>query len=134
MMQIQVCLKIHICIDGGSNVVSNNILQFYIHCTFQIILAVPTLSNGHLIIDRHQWGAGPSKVAFVAARLLHPIPHVIVTHIGYGSKPCNNVYNCSTKMRTIQDAAIAKKGLDDMKANFYVRSRRPGPCEIRLQI
>lgn len=81
---------------------------------------VPTLSNGHLIIDRHQWGAGPSRLSRAARHLQPPIPHVIVTHVGVQSRPCDTVYNCSVKMRTIQDAAVAQKGADDVNANFYV--------------
>lgn len=88
--------------------------------TFAFGSAVPTLGNGHLIIDRIQWGARDSRVADDAPRLQRPVPHVIITHVGVQSNPCGNVYNCSVKMRTIQDAAIAEKGQDDLNANFYV--------------
>ncbi|KAJ6640719.1 Peptidoglycan-recognition protein LA [Pseudolycoriella hygida] len=44
----------------------------------------------------------------------------MITHIGVQSRPCNNIYNCSIKMRTIQDSAIAEKKWDDLPANFYV--------------
>lgn len=76
---------------------------------------------GHLVIDRKQWGAtdlpsGNGK----PIPLKHPIPYVFLTHIGVQSKPCNNVYNCSIKMRTIQDSAIAEKRFTDISANFYV--------------
>lgn len=54
------------------------------------------------------------------AELTHPIPYVLVTHVGVQSNPCDNVYNCSIKMRTIQDSAIAEKSLEDLPANFYV--------------
>lgn len=82
---------------------------------------VPSLGNGHMIVERNQWGAGASRVSDTAAVLERPIPHVIITHFGVQSVPCNNIYNCSVMMRTIQDAAIAEKGLDDLNANFYVR-------------
>lgn len=82
---------------------------------------VPNLGNGHLIIDRKQWGSIQiDESSTKAVPLAHPIPYVIITHIGVQSKPCDNVYNCSIKMRTIQDSAIAERGLIDMPANFYV--------------
>lgn len=78
---------------------------------------VPNLGNDHIVIDRKQWGA--AKVA-VAPILEHPIPHVVITHIGALSNPCDSVYNCSIKMRTIQDKAVAEQNIVDLKANFYV--------------
>ncbi|XP_036335562.1 peptidoglycan-recognition protein LA isoform X2 [Rhagoletis pomonella] len=85
----------------------------YEHGTF------PNLGNGHLVIDRDQWGA--SELAKnLKIPLKHPIPYVLITHIGVQSKPCENVYRCSIKMRTIQDSAIAEKNLPDIQANFYV--------------
>ncbi|XP_050333449.1 peptidoglycan-recognition protein LA isoform X2 [Bactrocera neohumeralis] len=85
----------------------------YEHGTF------PNLGNGHLVIDREQWGASElSKTLTIP--LKHPIPYVIITHIGVQSKPCETVYKCSIKMRTIQDSAIAEKNLPDIQANFYV--------------
>ncbi|XP_037929125.1 peptidoglycan-recognition protein LA-like isoform X2 [Teleopsis dalmanni] len=85
----------------------------YEHGTF------PNLGNGHLIVDRIQWGA--SELAKkLTIPLKHPIPYVLITHIGVQSVPCLNIYKCSIKMRTIQDSAIAEKNLPDIQANFYV--------------
>lgn len=80
---------------------------------------IPNLGNGHLVIDRKQWGAATISPAN-ALSLKHPIPQIIITHIGVQSNPCDNVYNCSIKMRTIQDSSIAEKKLNDLPANFYV--------------
>lgn len=83
--------------------------------------SVPNLGNGHLIIDRKQWGSiiisdeDPKNI-----KLVHPIPYVLISHIGVQSNPCDNVYNCSIKMRTLQDAFIAEKKQIDLPANFYV--------------
>lgn len=77
------------------------------------------MGHGHLVIDRKQWGAA-SITGTVNLTLDQPIIRVIITHVGLQSKPCDNVYNCSIKMRTIQDSAIAEKKLPDMPANFYV--------------
>lgn len=82
--------------------------------------SVPNLGSGHLIIDRRQWGASDIKDASHNIPLPHPIRYVIITHIGMQSRPCDNVYSCSIKMRTIQDSAIAERGLSDLSANFYV--------------
>uniref|UniRef100_A0A0K8VH19 Peptidoglycan-recognition protein LA n=1 Tax=Bactrocera latifrons TaxID=174628 RepID=A0A0K8VH19_BACLA len=83
----------------------------YEHGTF------PNLGNGHLVIDREQWGASElSKTLTVP--LKHPIPYVIITHIGVQSKPCETVYKCSIKMRTIQDSAIAEKKLTRHSGEF----------------
>ncbi|EDO64111.2 AGAP005205-PA [Anopheles gambiae str. PEST] len=81
-------------------------------------IAIPNLGNGHMVIDRHNWGAqqgvhGPYK-------LPHPIPYVLITHIGVHSEICSDVHVCSIKMRTLQDAAIAEKSLQDIPSNFYV--------------
>lgn len=78
----------------------------------------PNLGNGHLIIDREQWGAQTVNASF--PKLEHPIPYVLITHIGVQSSPCYNVYKCSIKMRTIQDSSIAEQKLLDVKSNFYV--------------
>lgn len=77
------------------------------------------MGNGHLVIDRKRWGAAhiPNELS---KNLEHPIPYVIITHIGVQSRPCDNLYNCSIKMRTIQDSAIAEKKWNDLPANFYV--------------
>ncbi|XP_017139304.1 peptidoglycan-recognition protein LA isoform X1 [Drosophila miranda] len=85
----------------------------YDHDTF------PNLGNGHLVIDRIQWGAS-SNVRPLTVPLRRPIPYVLITHIGVQSIPCSNVYKCSIKMRTIQDAAVAEKILPDIQSNFYV--------------
>ncbi|XP_067644487.1 peptidoglycan-recognition protein LA isoform X2 [Eurosta solidaginis] len=85
----------------------------YEHGTF------PNLGNGHLVIDRDQWGASELAKNLIIP-LKHPIPYVLITHIGVQSKPCENVYKCSIKMRTIQDSAIAEKNLPDIQSNFYV--------------
>lgn len=81
-------------------------------------LAVPNLGNGHLVIDRQNWGAqsetrGPYP-------LQHPTPYVLITHIGVQSTPCVDMYRCSIKMRTIQDAAVAEQSLPDISNNFYL--------------
>lgn len=86
---------------------------------FILSILVPNLGNGHLVIDREQWGASELSKTLTAP-LKHPIPYVIITHIGVQSKPCETVYKCSIKMRTIQDSAIAEKNLPDIQANFYV--------------
>ncbi|XP_013109991.1 peptidoglycan-recognition protein LA isoform X1 [Stomoxys calcitrans] len=91
---------------------SNN----YEHDTF------PNLGNGHLVIDRMQWGASDLVANKLSVPLKHPIPYVLITHIGVQSVPCYNIYKCSIKMRTIQDSAIAEKGLVDIQSNFYVGS------------
>ncbi|XP_030372626.1 peptidoglycan-recognition protein LA [Scaptodrosophila lebanonensis] len=85
----------------------------YDHDTF------PNLGNGHLIIDRDQWGAS-ERARPLTVPLRKPIPYVLITHIGVQSIPCVNVYKCSIKMRTIQDSAIAEKNLPDIQSNFYV--------------
>ncbi|XP_073840307.1 peptidoglycan recognition protein LA isoform X1 [Musca autumnalis] len=90
---------------------SNN----YEHDTF------PNLGNGHIVVDRLQWGA--SELANkLKVPLNHPIPYVLITHIGVQSTSCYTIYKCSIKMRTIQDSAIAEKGLPDIQSNFYVGS------------
>lgn len=90
-------------------------VSFFYYISFE----VPNLGNGHLVIDRKQWGAAdiPNELN---KSLEHPIPYVLITHIGVQSKPCDNLYNCSIKMRTIQDSAIAEKKWGDLPANFYV--------------
>ncbi|XP_058123110.1 peptidoglycan-recognition protein LA-like [Anopheles ziemanni] len=80
--------------------------------------SIPNLGNGHMIIDRSNWGAqqnirGPYD-------LTHPIPYVLITHVGVHAKNCTNVHMCSIKMRTLQDAAIAEKSLRDIPSNFYL--------------
>lgn len=71
------------------------------------------------MVDRLQWGA--SELANkLSVPLKHPIPYVMITHIGVQSNPCYTIYKCSIKMRTIQDSAIAEKGLPDIQSNFYV--------------
>lgn len=71
------------------------------------------------MVDRLQWGA--SELANkLHVPLKHPIPYVLITHIGVQSTPCYTIYKCSIKMRTIQDSAIAEKGLPDIQSNFYV--------------
>ncbi|XP_062543622.1 peptidoglycan-recognition protein LA isoform X1 [Armigeres subalbatus] len=79
---------------------------------------IPNLGNGHLVIDRQNWGAqadtrGPYP-------LKHPTPYVLITHIGVQSTPCLDMYRCSIKMRTIQDAAVAELSLPDIPNNFYL--------------
>ncbi|XP_034480260.1 peptidoglycan-recognition protein LA isoform X2 [Drosophila innubila] len=79
----------------------------------------PNLGNGHLVIERVQWGTSETPIKL--KRPLHrPVPYVLITHIGVQSVPCYNLYKCSIKMRTIQDAAIAEKNLPDIQSNFYV--------------
>ncbi|XP_001848055.2 peptidoglycan-recognition protein LA isoform X1 [Culex quinquefasciatus] len=79
---------------------------------------IPNLGNGHLVIDRPNWGAQNE----VRGRypLFPPIPYVVITHIGVQSTPCLDMYRCSIKMRTIQDAAVAEMGLPDIPNNFYL--------------
>lgn len=91
-------------------------MQFVVIFCF---LKVPNLGNGHLVIDRKQWGAANIPNEFTK-NLEHPILYVIITHIGVQSRPCDNLYNCSIKMRTVQDSAIAEKRWNDLPANFYV--------------
>ncbi|XP_058831720.1 peptidoglycan-recognition protein LA isoform X2 [Topomyia yanbarensis] len=79
---------------------------------------IPNLGNGHLVIDRHNWGA--QEAARGPYPLHSPIPYVLITHIGVQSSPCLNMYKCSIKMRTIQDAAIAEQSLPDIPNNFYL--------------
>ena len=86
----------------------------------QSLPIVPNLGNGHLVIDRKQWGSTEVNADGQLPLLKHPIPYVLVSHVGVQSNPCDNVYNCSIKMRTIQDSAIAERSLDDLPANFYV--------------
>uniref|UniRef100_A0A3F2YVD5 Peptidoglycan recognition protein family domain-containing protein n=1 Tax=Anopheles culicifacies TaxID=139723 RepID=A0A3F2YVD5_9DIPT len=79
---------------------------------------IPNLGNGHMVIDRNNWGAqqgvhGPYE-------LTHPIPYVLITHIGVHSENCSDVHVCSIKMRTLQDAAIAERSLHDIPSNFYI--------------
>uniref|UniRef100_A0A2Y9D1P3 Peptidoglycan recognition protein family domain-containing protein n=1 Tax=Anopheles funestus TaxID=62324 RepID=A0A2Y9D1P3_ANOFN len=81
-------------------------------------MSVPNLGNGHMIINRNNWGAqqgvhGPYE-------LTHPIPYVLITHIGVHSENCPDVHVCSIKMRTLQDAAIAERSLQDIPSNFYI--------------
>lgn len=77
---------------------------------------------GHLVIDRKQWGSSElvDKLTEIRTPLKHPIPYIFITHVGVQSRPCDNVYNCSIKMRSLQDSAIAEKHFDDLPANFYV--------------
>lgn len=104
------------------------VFRLHIHSTWLIFhwdspfISVPNLGNGHLLIDRRQWGASNIKDVSKRIPLHHPVQYVIITHIGVQSRPCDNVYACSIKMRTIQDSAIAEKGLFDVPANFYVSS------------
>ncbi|XP_030570580.1 peptidoglycan-recognition protein LA isoform X2 [Drosophila novamexicana] len=79
----------------------------------------PNLGNGHLVIERVQWGAS-DRSRQLTMPLQRPIPYVLITHIGVQSIPCVNLYKCSIKMRTIQDSAIAEKNLPDIQSNFYV--------------
>ncbi|XP_017840744.2 peptidoglycan-recognition protein LA isoform X1 [Drosophila busckii] len=79
----------------------------------------PNLGNGHLVIERNQWGASDNTQK-LQVPLPHPAPYVLITHIGVQSQPCFNIYKCSIKMRTIQDSAIAEKNLPDIQSNFYV--------------
>uniref|UniRef100_A0A1B0FQA6 Peptidoglycan recognition protein family domain-containing protein n=1 Tax=Glossina morsitans morsitans TaxID=37546 RepID=A0A1B0FQA6_GLOMM len=81
--------------------------------------AFPNLGDGHLVVERDQWGAS-ENAKNLTIPLKHPIPYVMITHIGVQSQPCYNIYKCSIKMRSIQDAAIAEKGLPDISSNFYV--------------
>ncbi|XP_055627604.1 peptidoglycan-recognition protein LA isoform X2 [Toxorhynchites rutilus septentrionalis] len=79
---------------------------------------LPNLGNGHLIIDRRNWGAQEA----VRGRypLKSPIPYVLITHIGVQSSPCMDMHRCTILMRTIQDAAVAEMGLPDISNNFYL--------------
>ncbi|KAH8366206.1 hypothetical protein KR093_010152 [Drosophila rubida] len=80
----------------------------------------PNLGNGHLVIERLQWGASEHAQPLTVPLEPSPIPYVLITHIGVQSTPCSNLYRCSIKMRTIQDSAIAEKNLPDIQSNFYV--------------
>ncbi|XP_055612497.1 peptidoglycan-recognition protein LA isoform X2 [Uranotaenia lowii] len=79
---------------------------------------IPNLGNGHLVIDRNNWGA---QVSIRGPYPLNkPIPYVLITHIGVQSTPCPDMYKCSIKMRSIQDAAVAEMKLPDIPNNFYL--------------
>ncbi|XP_017053533.1 peptidoglycan-recognition protein LA-like isoform X3 [Drosophila ficusphila] len=84
----------------------------YDHDTFS------NIGNGHLVIDREQWGAANTTQALIIP-LKRPIPYVLITHIR-DTWPCVNIYQCTLRMRSNQDFAIAKKGLPDIQSNFYV--------------
>ncbi|XP_052873567.1 peptidoglycan-recognition protein LA-like [Anopheles cruzii] len=79
---------------------------------------IPTLGNSHMIIDRRNWGSQDDVSASV--QLKRPISYVIVTHIGVSSKSCTDVYQCSNKLRILQDAAIGERHLPDLPSNFYI--------------
>uniref|UniRef100_A0AAG5D443 Peptidoglycan recognition protein family domain-containing protein n=1 Tax=Anopheles atroparvus TaxID=41427 RepID=A0AAG5D443_ANOAO len=79
---------------------------------------IPTLGNSHMIIDRNNWGTQDAVQATV--RLERPVPYVVVTHIGTRTKNCTDVYQCSNKMRILQDAAIGERYLPDIPSNFYI--------------
>ncbi|XP_058058512.1 peptidoglycan-recognition protein LA-like isoform X2 [Anopheles bellator] len=79
---------------------------------------IPTLGNSHMIIDRRNWGSQDDVSASV--QLKRPISYVIVTHIGVSSKACTDVYQCSNKLRILQDAAIGERHLPDLPSNFYI--------------
>ncbi|XP_053663528.1 peptidoglycan-recognition protein LA-like [Anopheles marshallii] len=80
--------------------------------------SIPNLGNGHVVIDRNNWGAQPGVHG--PYELTHPIPYVLITHIGVHSENCPDVHVCSIKMRTLQDAAIAERSLQDIPSNFYI--------------
>ncbi|XP_058065793.1 peptidoglycan-recognition protein LA-like [Anopheles bellator] len=79
---------------------------------------IPNLGNGHMLIDRNNWGAQQGVQG--KYELVPPIPYVLITHIGVHSRQCMNVHTCSIQMRTLQDAAIAEKNLQDIQSNFYL--------------
>uniref|UniRef100_A0A9I3FGV2 Peptidoglycan recognition protein family domain-containing protein n=1 Tax=Anopheles epiroticus TaxID=199890 RepID=A0A9I3FGV2_9DIPT len=80
-------------------------------------MSIPNLGNGHMVIDRKNWGAQDVRGPY---ELPHPIPYVLITHIGVHSEHCTDVHVCSIKMRTLQDAAIAERSLLDIPSNFYL--------------
>lgn len=71
-----------------------------------------------MIIDRNNWGTQDDVQATV--RLERPVPYVVVTHIGVKTKNCTDIYQCSNKMRILQDAAIGERYLPDIPSNFYI--------------
>ncbi|XP_058121648.1 peptidoglycan-recognition protein LA-like [Anopheles ziemanni] len=79
---------------------------------------IPTLGNSHMIIDRNNWGTQDDVQAPV--RLERPVPYVLVTHVGAKNKNCTDIYQCSNKMRILQDAAIGERYLPDIPSNFYI--------------
>uniref|UniRef100_A0A675AHZ2 Peptidoglycan recognition protein la n=2 Tax=Anopheles darlingi TaxID=43151 RepID=A0A675AHZ2_ANODA len=79
---------------------------------------IPTLGNSHMIIDRSNWGSQEHVKA--PLQLERPVSYVIITHVGLASKPCTDVYQCSNKMRVLQDAAIGERHLPDLPSNFYI--------------
>ncbi|XP_049547531.1 uncharacterized protein LOC125958307 [Anopheles darlingi] len=79
---------------------------------------IPTLGNSHMIIDRSNWGSQEHVKA--PLHLERPVSYVIITHVGLASKPCTDVYQCSNKMRVLQDAAIGERHLPDLPSNFYI--------------
>uniref|UniRef100_A0A2M4ATJ4 Putative peptidoglycan recognition protein la n=1 Tax=Anopheles triannulatus TaxID=58253 RepID=A0A2M4ATJ4_9DIPT len=71
-----------------------------------------------MIIDRSNWGS--QEDAKAPLQLERPVSYVIITHVGLASKPCTDVYQCSNKMRVLQDAAIGERHLPDLPSNFYI--------------
>lgn len=71
-----------------------------------------------MVIDRNNWGTQDGVQASV--QLQRPVPYVIVTHVGVRTKSCNDVYQCSNKIRILQDAAIGERYLRDIPSNFYI--------------
>uniref|UniRef100_A0A2M4BZR4 Putative peptidoglycan recognition protein la n=1 Tax=Anopheles marajoara TaxID=58244 RepID=A0A2M4BZR4_9DIPT len=71
-----------------------------------------------MIIDRSNWGSQEGIKAPLP--LERPVSYVIITHVGLASKPCTDVYQCSNKMRVLQDAAIGERHLPDLPSNFYI--------------
>ncbi|CAO1316046.1 unnamed protein product [Diamesa tonsa] len=81
---------------------------------------LPNLGNGHYILDRQMWGAfNVSSVKNLSA-LHHPIPYVVIGHMGVQTESCFNIYSCSVKMRAIQDNGIGTKQMADLGGNFYL--------------
>lgn len=101
---------------------------------------VPNLGNGHLIVDHKNWGSANKSDLSRMHKLEHPIPFVVVGHVGVQSglnspllilssysyqiftvAPCFTIYTCSIKIRSVQDNSIASKNLPEINGNFYVR-------------
>lgn len=66
------------------------------------------------------WGAVNVTNLKNLSSLHHPIPYVVIGHMGVQTESCFNIYTCSVKMRSIQDNGIGTKQMVDLGGNFYV--------------
>lgn len=66
------------------------------------------------------WGAFNVTSLKNLSTLHHPVPYVVIGHMGVQTESCFNIYTCSIKMRAIQDNGIGTKQMADLGGNFYV--------------